>query len=245
MRACRTARHGLQIKACLTGNVRAKLELMFITFTNTKGGVGKSTLATHLAIWLFDRGYRVALLDTDPQGTSSDWLRKAEPQITVRASGDSDVIQSARVELLASHDFVIADAPGEEGEAANAVTLLSDLAILPLQPTKPDVRALKDALKTIRLAHAMTSGQRPETVLVLNCVRKNSLRTKALRRQLDGLGIRVANAEVRRLDALAESCDSAVTRDGAAKCREAAADIEALFAELLPNQRNAKEAANE
>jgi chromosome partitioning protein len=189
---------------------------MFITFTNTKGGVGKSTLAAHLAIWLFDRGYRVALLDTDPQGTSSEWLRKAEPKITVRATSDSDAIQSARDELMAEHDFVIADAPGEEGEAANAVTLLADLAVLPLQPTKPDVRALKDALKTIRLAHAVTGGKRPETILVLNCVRKKSLRTSALRRQLDSLGIRVADAEVRRLDALAESCDSAVTREGTA-----------------------------
>lgn len=218
---------------------------MFITFTNTKGGVGKSTLATHLAIWLFDRGYRVALLDSDPQGTSSEWLRKAEPKITVRATSDSDAIQSARDELMAEHDYVIADAPGEEGEAANAVTLLADLAVLPLQPTKPDVRALKDALKTIRLAHAVTGGKRPETILVLNCVRKKSLRTTALRRQLDSLGIRVANAEVRRLDALAESCDSAVTREGTAKSKEAAADIEALFTELLGERLTARSAANE
>lgn len=85
---------------------------MFIAFTNTKGGVGKSTLASHLAIWLFDRGFRVALLDTDPQGTSSEWLRRAEPQITVRATSDSDGIRTARDELTEGHDFVVADAQG-------------------------------------------------------------------------------------------------------------------------------------
>lgn len=218
---------------------------MFIAFTNTKGGVGKSTLASHLAIWLFDRGYHVALLDTDPQGTSSEWLRKAEPNITIRTTSDSDAIQLARDELLATHDFIVADAPGEEGEAANAVTMLADLAILPLQPTKPDVRALKDALKTIRLAHAVTQGKRPDTVLVLNCVRKKSLRTSVLRKQLMSLGFRVAENEVRRLDALADSCDSAVTREKTPKAREAALDVDALFIELLAKSLITKRVANE
>lgn len=217
---------------------------MFITFTNTKGGVGKSTLASHLAIWLFDRGHTVALLDTDPQGTSSEWLRRAEPQITIRATSDSDAIQKARDELLAGHQFVIADAPGEEGEAANAVTMLADIAILPLQPTKPDVRALKDALKTIRLAHAVTQGKRPETILVFNCVRKKSLRTSALRKQLHTLGFRVAVSEVRRLDALADSCDSSVTRENTPKSKEAAADIDALFSELLGERLTSRRTAN-
>lgn len=218
---------------------------MLIAFTNTKGGVGKSTLSCHLAIWLFDRGYRVAMLDTDPQGTSSEWMRRAEPKITVRATSDSDKIRLARDELMAEHDFVIADAPGEEGEAANAVTMLADLAVLPLQPTKPDVRALKDALKTIRLAHAVTQGIRPETILVLNCVRKKSLRTSVLRKQLHSLGFRVAENEVRRLDALADSCDSAVTRETTAKSKEATLDIDALFSELLADRLTARRAANE
>jgi len=218
---------------------------MFIAFTNTKGGVGKSTLSCHLAIWLFDRGYRVALLDTDPQGTSSEWMRRAEPKITVRATSNSDGIRTARDELMAGHDFVVADAPGEEGEAANAVTFLADLAVLPLQPTKPDVRALKDALKTIRLAHAVTQGKRPDTVLVLNCVRKKSLRTSVLRKQLHSLGMRVATAEIRRLDALADSCDSAVTRETTPKSKEAASDIDALFFELLSAHLPERKIANE
>ena len=123
--------------------------------------------------------------------------------------------------------------------------MLADLAVLPLQPTKPDVRALKDALKTIRLAHAVTQGKRPETILVLNCVRKKSLRTSVLRKQLYSLGFRVAAAEVRRLDALADSCDSAVTREKTPKSREAAADVDALFSEILAEQLTVRRVANE
>ena len=54
---------------------------MIITFTNTKGGTGKSNLSAHLAIWLHERGIKVALLDTDhEQATSSNWVRLAEPE---------------------------------------------------------------------------------------------------------------------------------------------------------------------
>ena len=159
---------------------------MLIVFTNTKGGVGKSTLACHLAIWLHAKGYKVALLDTDPQRTAAEWIRNAKLGITVCAATDMQAIQTARDELITTHDFVVADAPGEEGEAANTITLLSDFAVLPLQPTKPDVRALKGALKTIRLAHAVTQGKRPETALVLNCVRKRNRRSAVLKEQLRG-----------------------------------------------------------
>lgn len=231
--------------SCQFLKCRAKLGTMFIAFTNTKGGVGKSTLACHLAIWLFDRAHSVAMLDTDPQGTSAEWIRRAEPKITVRSAADTDAIRTARAELLTAHEFVIADAPGEEGDASNAVTLLADLVILPLQPTKPDVRALKDALKTVRLAHAVTQGKRPDTLLVFNCVRKRSVRTSILRTQLGELGLRVASCEIRRLDALADSCDSSVMRENNPKAREAAADIDAFFAECLLEQLSQPRVANE
>jgi chromosome partitioning protein len=42
-----------------------------IVLTNTKGGVGKSTIAVHLAVWLHDLGVKVALLDMDKQRSSA------------------------------------------------------------------------------------------------------------------------------------------------------------------------------
>jgi len=217
---------------------------MFITFTNTKGGVSKSTLAAHLAIWLFDLGYRVALIDADVQGTSSEWIRNAEPGITVRVATDSDIVQEARHELIAAHDFVIADGPGKESTAADAVVFLADLAIIPLEATKPSVRALKEALKTVRLAHGVREGK-PETVLVLSKVRKKSRRTAKLKEQLRTSGFRVADAEVRFLDAFADACDSAVTRGTTPITRQAAEDINSLFFELLTGRLTIRSVSNE
>ena len=219
--------------ACHAGQHRATVKVMLIAFTNTKGGVGKSTLASHLAIWLFDRGYRVALLDADEQETAARWVRAAEPALSVVTATEMEAIQKARTRLLASHDIVVADTPGKESDAARTVTLLCDLAIVPLQPSKPDLRAIKDALKNIRLAQEISASGRPEACLVLNLTAKLDVQTQALRKQLEAAGFPVAQTMVRRLNALRDACDTAVTRMKPSESGEAARDIDALFTELL------------
>lgn len=206
---------------------------MLIVFANTKGGVGKSTLAAHLAIWLFDAGYRVGVLDADEQGTVSTWLAAAEPKIPVKIAPNLEAISKAKRELAAVVDIIVADSPGSSTEAAQAVTLLSDIAVVPLQPSKPDVRAIKTALKFVRLGQEMTGGKKPEPVIVLTFTAKRDLQTKRLRAQLQGLGVPVAVAEVRRLNAFRDACDSAVTRMETPDAKEAAFDIDALFRELF------------
>jgi chromosome partitioning protein len=54
---------------------------MILALANSKGGVGKSTLAVHLAVWLHEKGRQVAFVDSDVQGSSSAWLQEAAPEI--------------------------------------------------------------------------------------------------------------------------------------------------------------------
>lgn len=220
---------------------------MLVALTNTKGGVGKSTLAANLAIWLWDKGCRVALLDTDEQQTSALWVLAAEPAITVVNAYEMEDIRKARAELMRTHDIVVADTPGKENDAARTIMFLADLAIVPLQPSKPDLRAIKDALKVIRLAQDVRGGQRPQTILVLNLTAKGDVQSRVLRAQLAESGFAVAKSEVRRLNALRDSCDTAVTRLRPSEAREAAGDIEKLFTELLGDMlpSGGKKAGNE
>ncbi len=53
---------------------------MIFAFLNQKGGVGKTTLATHIAGELAMRGLHVILLDADPQGSSLDWTQRRSQQ---------------------------------------------------------------------------------------------------------------------------------------------------------------------
>jgi len=47
---------------------------MIVALSNSKGGVGKSTIAVHLAVWLAERGRKVILIDSDVQASSSTLL---------------------------------------------------------------------------------------------------------------------------------------------------------------------------
>ena len=52
-------------------------------FAQTKGGVGKTTLAAHSAVYLHDQEKKVALLDCDKTASSSSWVSEAEKGVRV------------------------------------------------------------------------------------------------------------------------------------------------------------------
>ncbi len=220
-------------------DVRDRANVVFmkllVSLVCTKGGCGKSTLASHLAIWFYDRGFRVALLDTDSQQTAAKWIRNAEPNIPVVTAYDVDAIRSAKHTLHNNHEIIIADSPGKTGEASGTVALLSDYCVVPLQPSLPDLRAIHESLKFIRLAQELSSGHKPQATLVLSFTAKGDTQTRLLREQLVGFAIPVAKQELRRLNAFRDSADSSVTRQRSRDGIEAAKDIEALFSELFGN----------
>ena len=60
-----------------------------ITLASQKGGTGKSTLAIGLAVSAMEDGERVCMLETDPQGTISNWgKRRANPEPAVERIAD-------------------------------------------------------------------------------------------------------------------------------------------------------------
>ena len=70
---------------------------MLIVFENTKGGVGKTTLAATVAVLLHELGHTVALLDADEQEHSARYVEHAEPAITVkRARTPKQILQAVR-----------------------------------------------------------------------------------------------------------------------------------------------------
>ena len=115
-----------------------------------KGGTGKTTLALGLAVAAQSKGRTVAVIDLDPQTTSSNWSDR-------RGSGSPTVVscQSARLpQVLAAAekegvDLAILDTPGKGAEASIAAAKAADLVLLPIQPQLYDLETLDRAKGTV------------------------------------------------------------------------------------------------
>ena len=65
---------------------------MILAVANSKGGVGKSTLAVHLAAWLARQGHRVILADCDTQQSSSQWIKEADASVRTLCIREPDEV---------------------------------------------------------------------------------------------------------------------------------------------------------
>lgn len=206
---------------------------MMIVCANSKGGVGKSTIAAHLSVWLSEQGFRTALLDCDKQRSSSQWIAEVEAQIAIRASSDPEECLLIARELAASHDFVVADAPGGLEDISRTLLILADFAVFPISPSILDIRSVVDATKVLRYAQTIRGGK-PEGRLVFNKMKTRGKGSRQLVEEAPSLGCPVALNVIRDLQAYVEAplqgtVVSRLGRPGAS----AAKDIARLFVELF------------
>jgi len=205
---------------------------VIIVLANTKGGVGKSTLAVHLAVWLSDQGARVALLDTDKQRSSSQWVAEAEPKITVRtASTPEECLSEARA-LAREHDFVVGDGPGGLDDLSRTLLILADLACFPITPSILDLRSVTQATAILRYAQDINAG-RPEGRLVLNKIRRRDTISREVERASRELGLAVAGHVIHDLRGYRDAAQqgTVVTRMHR-QAAQAAAEVHQLFTEI-------------
>lgn len=219
---------------------------MVILVTNTKGGVGKSTIAVHMLAWLHSRGQSVVFLDTDQQKTGYDWARRALPELPAVHESDPEEIVAKVRKLDSEYDFVVCDSPGSYSMTTTMLPILSDLAVLPLQPSDADIDELSKALFHIQVAKQRGSKKGLDAVLVLNLTAPNDARSIRLKAKLKKLKIRVAKQPIRRLNAIRDSAkNSVVIGSKHPRSRGASKDFEKLFSEIFKKSlRTRKVAAN-
>ena len=105
---------------------------MIISLVNSKGGVGKSTIAGNLAAWLYNQGHTVILADCDPQRSSSEWIRESAPGIDRIGFDSAEEVFDELPALASQADYVIADGPGSQNETSRALLMWADLGDCPL-----------------------------------------------------------------------------------------------------------------
>lgn len=207
---------------------------MIIGLVNSKGGVGKSTLAGNLTAWLHEHGHSVMLVDCDPQKSSSEWIGEAKPEIqTLTLSSSNDVFEVLPVLKDQAH-YVIADGPGSQTETSRAILMWADLAVIPCKASMFEARALAINTAFVRQAQAIRGGL-PRAVAVLTMVGRDYRLTKDMRAAASALQLQLAETPVtlRQPYADAPGQSTFVWNMGAA-ARDAALEIDKLFRQLLP-----------
>ncbi len=208
---------------------------MIIALLNQKGGVGKTTLATHIAGELAMRGQQVVLLDADPQGSALDWTqRRAQqglPRLFSAVGLARETLHQEAPELARRADHVVIDGPPRIAALARSALLAAERVLIPVQPSPYDLWASAEMVALIREAQvfrptlraAFAINRRVSTTIIGREARQGSDARRAVDDDVIGPACQLGRFLMQRL-----ACEA----HGAEQARQAL-----LGAPLCPVQR--------
>ena len=175
-----------------------------IAVAGAKGGVGKTTLAVHLAVAAVQQGRDVVLLDADPQLSAVRWSERrssSEPVVLGRAVSQL----AAEMERIAGFgaDVAIVDTPPRAWVGAdNAALVAAKLADVVLVPCRPSIFDIESTAVSVQRLQAATAA--PVVVVVNGCAHRGREADEAAE-ALGGLGAQVCPARIGQRVAFARS----------------------------------------
>lgn len=167
-----------------------------ISVLNQKGGVGKTTITANLGVSLSRRGFKVLLVDSDPQASLRDWSEASEGELL----GDTLSVIGLDRETLAKdvqvnkrgYDFVLIDGRAKAEKMAGAAIRVSDLVIVPVAPSALDVWGASDLVEAIQARHEVTDGY-PLTVFVVNNAKDGTKLVRDVMPAVEDMGFKTLN----------------------------------------------------
>ena len=121
--------------------------MKIVVLLSQKGGTGKSTMATHLAVCAARDGKAVAFFDIDPQASAAKWSdrRTVEGPPVVRAGAAQlpNLVPQAREQ---GADVILIDTAGHADVSGLHALQLADLVLIPCRPSAADLDAIEDPM---------------------------------------------------------------------------------------------------
>jgi chromosome partitioning protein len=155
-----------------------------IVVLNPKGGCGKTTIATHLAVYASTLGLNVALADHDKQQSSCDWL-KSRPRRCADIAGIAAYDGEA---ISGDYEVVIHDMPAGVARSQMSIASACDKLIIPLTPSPIDIKAALRFWMTLSNT-GWLDDDKIDIGIVANRVKANTKYTKTFDSFIERIGI--------------------------------------------------------
>jgi chromosome partitioning protein len=162
-----------------------------LSVLSDKGGSGKTTISTNLAVGLVMRKMKVLLADADPQRSSSDWHASNDASLVNCLAFDRPTLAQDILSLIDTYDVIIIDGPPRLDKLSTAAIRISDAVLIPIQPSPYDVLAAAEIVELLKARQALTEDFSPQAAFVLSRVIKNTLLAKDVHEPLKQYGFPV------------------------------------------------------
>ena len=126
--------------------------MIVIVVGQSKGGVGKTTVAVNLAGDIARYGSSVAVVDADPQGGASHWSRPRQLNFPVRQHllTPRNQLVWVRNVLKTGTEFVVLDLPAGLGPIFETAVMIADLLVVPCGPSSLDIGGAEGTIARAR-----------------------------------------------------------------------------------------------
>ena len=161
------------------------IDLTKYLFFTGKGGVGKTTISTNVAFDLTQRGYKVLLVDADPQLSVLSWADIRETPLPFSVMGMPKTAMKEelpKMKINGNFDFIVIDGAPRMTDLARAAIISSDFIIMPMQPSGYDLWATNELIQMVEEAKIYKSNL--ITAVVLNRVVGNTILAREMTKNM-------------------------------------------------------------
>ena len=206
---------------------------MIISILNEKGGTGKTTLAIHISRALTKKGKKTLLIDSDVQGSALEWAKKWTEDLLDLVCVNTPTLHTEIKKYLPLYEYIIIDGTcGITDMTANSIRV-SDLVLIPLQPSDMDLKASKQIVRLVKERQEITDGKLKVALIINRDDNVNTILSRKIKVDVQDFSLPVFQSLTKNRIAYRDSYrDGLTVLDGIYKNTEASREIEQIVKEL-------------